>query len=208
MHDFLAGRLAVRATMCARAGAPLSHRLAVHRNRTQRKVELMHTRPTVKLAAFIEWPFRTRLAVVTVLASFCFGCASPPPYAGEWVLEGQDDGDGHFTPAPADKLWAIRFDPPATVSSAQLDSAGQNLAEGTMSTSAFIVFDEKQNIVQFGMFAAHVADGSMRLGYPGKGTLRLRRWEGPRLFPPVTPIDLEKWKAEQQAAPTDSPKSD
>jgi hypothetical protein len=139
------------------------------------------------------------MVAAAMLVLLCVGCASPPPYAGEWVLEGSDDGRGNFTPAPANEISAFRFDPPATVAIARYDPASRKLVEGTLNKTAYAVFDAKMDVIQFAAFGARVVDGELQVGYPGQGFLRMRRWSGPRLFPAIPPIDLQRWLAEQKA---------
>lgn len=141
------------------------------------------------------------IMLLSVLLIASGACGKAPPYAGEWVLDGSVDGKGVFTPAPVDEpRWALRFDPPATVSAGNADPKTGRLDPASLNTSYYKLFEQDKDVVQFGMFAAQVVEGHLMIGYPGDGQLRMSRQSGRRLFPKIRAIDLQRAVAEEAAA--------
>lgn len=152
------------------------------------------------------------LVIVAAMLVAGAGCRRrTPPFAGEWVLDGQVDGKGVFTPLPHGReRMALRFDPPRTVSAGKYDTATGTLVPGSVSTAPYLVKedDDGGDVVQFGMFGSQVVDGHLMLAYPGQGGLRLSRPAGARLFPKVRLITAQELAAQLDAARSRFPDED
>lgn len=133
------------------------------------------------------------------------GCGSAPPYAGEWVPDGSLlDRKGMLRPvAPGQPQWALRFDPPATVSKAKYDANTGTIDPASIETERYQGSARDENVVRFGMYAARVVDGRLMVRSPGLGSLRMSRPSRDRLFPGIRPVDTKQWAAEAKARAKD-----